>query len=113
MRLKQFVKLTGYTCAGNSLTNFEYEAHAMTGNGNHMNMYAKTYLLKTREITSSKLNFGGFYPFETTVLRGLRRTATRTMTHWPSAGELDFLRGHMYWMRKFESSLVNPPGPPT
>ena len=61
----------------------------------------------------SNLIFGGFYPFETTVLRGLRRTATRTMTHWPSAREIDFLRGHMYWMRKFASSLVNPPGPPT
>ena len=33
MQLKQFVKLTGYTCAG-SLTDFEYEAHVTTGNGN-------------------------------------------------------------------------------
>ena len=34
MRLKLFGKMTGYTCAGNSLTNFEYEAHVTTGNGN-------------------------------------------------------------------------------
>ena len=27
------MKLTGYTCAYNSLTNFQYEADAITGNG--------------------------------------------------------------------------------
>ena len=34
MRLKQTVKLTGYTCAGNGLTNFEYESHVTARNGN-------------------------------------------------------------------------------
>ena len=36
--IQKFVKLTGYTYACNSLTNFEYEGHAMTGNGNHVNL---------------------------------------------------------------------------
>ena len=36
--LKKLVKLPGYTCACNSLTNFEYEAHSMTGNGNQVNL---------------------------------------------------------------------------
>ena len=38
MRLRKFVKLTGYTYACNSLTNFESEVHAMTGNGNQVNL---------------------------------------------------------------------------
>ena len=42
MRFKKFVKLTGYTYACNSLTNFEYEAHPMIGNGNHMNLLKLT-----------------------------------------------------------------------
>ena len=29
--------VTGYTYACNSLTNFEYGAHAMTGNGSYLN----------------------------------------------------------------------------
>ena len=32
-----FVKMTGYTYACNSLTNFRYKAFAMTGNGNQTN----------------------------------------------------------------------------
>ena len=35
-------------------TNFEYEAHSMTGNRNKVNF------LKLREVISSELNFGGF-----------------------------------------------------
>ena len=61
MKLKKVVKLTGYTYACNSMTNFEYEAHSMTGNGNKVNV------LKLREITTSDLNFGGFELFGTTV----------------------------------------------
>ena len=38
MRFKKFVKLTGYTYACNTLTNFEYEVHAMTGNVNQVNL---------------------------------------------------------------------------
>ena len=37
-----------------TVTNFEYEAHSMTGN------YNKVNFLKLREITPSELNFGGF-----------------------------------------------------
>ena len=37
MRLKKIVKLTGYTFACINLTNFDYEARAMTGNGNQVN----------------------------------------------------------------------------
>ena len=37
-----------------TVTNFEYEAHSMTGNGNKVNV------LKLREITTSELNFGRF-----------------------------------------------------
>ena len=36
--LKKIVKLTDHTSACNSLTNFEYEPHAMTGNGNYVNL---------------------------------------------------------------------------
>jgi hypothetical protein len=35
---EKFVKLTGHTYAYNSLTNFQYEVHAMTGNGNQVNL---------------------------------------------------------------------------
>ena len=35
---KKIVKLTDHTSACNSLTNFEYEPHAMTGNGNYVNL---------------------------------------------------------------------------
>ena len=38
MRFKKFVKLTGYTYACNTLTNFEYEVHAMTGNVDQVNL---------------------------------------------------------------------------
>ena len=37
-RIQKFVKLTGHTYAYNSLTNFQYEVHAMTGNGNQVNL---------------------------------------------------------------------------
>jgi len=36
--LGKFVKLTDYTYACNDLTSFEYEAHAMTGNGSYVNL---------------------------------------------------------------------------
>ena len=35
---KKIVKLTNYTSACNSWTNFEYDPHAMTGNGNYVNL---------------------------------------------------------------------------
>ena len=34
---KKIVRLTDHTYAQNSLTDFEYGAHAMTGNGNYVN----------------------------------------------------------------------------
>ena len=37
-KLKKLVKLTLNTYASNDLTNFEYAAHAVTGNGSYMNM---------------------------------------------------------------------------
>ena len=36
-KITNFVKLTGHTYAWNSLTNFENEARAMTGNKNNVN----------------------------------------------------------------------------
>ena len=36
--IKKFVKVTGLSYVCNSLTDFEYEVHTMTGNGNHLNM---------------------------------------------------------------------------
>ena len=43
MRFKNFVKLTGYTHSCNSLTNFEYEAHILNGNGNYVNLLKLTW----------------------------------------------------------------------
>ena len=57
------MKLTGYTNAYNSLTNFEYEVNELTGNGNYVNLLLKLAGKKNREITSSQLIFGGFEPF--------------------------------------------------
>ena len=51
------MKLTDYTYACISLTNFEYEVHEMTGNGNQAN------LLKLADGKNCDLIFGGFYPF--------------------------------------------------
>ena len=42
-RLKKFVKMTHLTCPRNSLTNFEYEAHARTGNGSYGNLLKLAY----------------------------------------------------------------------
>ena len=50
--IKRFVKLTGDTYVYNDLVNFEYEAHPMTGTGNHMNCWKLPS--KSREITSSE-----------------------------------------------------------
>ena len=68
IRFKKFAKLTGYTQACNSQTNFEYELHAMTRNGNESKS-TENWFKKTCEITSSKLIFGRFQPFGTTVCR--------------------------------------------
>ena len=38
MGFQKFVKSTGYTYDCTNLTNFECEAHLMTGNGNHVNL---------------------------------------------------------------------------
>ena len=51
------MKLTEYTYGCNSLTNFEFEADAKTGNGNLSNLLKLA--TKNREIKSSKLIFGG------------------------------------------------------
>ena len=40
--VQKFVKLMDHTYAFNSLTNFEYEANAMTGNKNYVNMLKLT-----------------------------------------------------------------------
>ena len=37
------MKLADHTYNCNSLTNFEYEAHAMTGNGSYMNFLKLTW----------------------------------------------------------------------
>ena len=37
-KITNFVKLTGHTYVCNSLTNFEYKGHAMTGNGTDKNL---------------------------------------------------------------------------
>ena len=53
------MKLSGYAFSCNSLTNFEYEVHAMTGNGNKLN-YLGFLSRKTRreyrELLSSRLD---------------------------------------------------------
>ena len=65
--VKTRTKLTGQSYACNSLKNFEYEAYAMTGNGNQVNLLNLSG--KIREMTSSELIYDGFQPFGTTVLR--------------------------------------------
>ena len=39
---EKYVKLTDHTYACNSLTNFKYEVHAVTGNGNGVNQLKLT-----------------------------------------------------------------------
>ena len=46
------MKLTGYTYSCNSLTDFEYDAQVITGNGNHV--YQLT-LIKIRESASAHI----------------------------------------------------------
>ena len=38
VKMNKFVKLNGYTYGCNSLTNFEYKVHEMTGNGSNVNL---------------------------------------------------------------------------
>ena len=38
-KIEKFVILTGYSNVNNSLTNFEYNVHAIIGNGNYFNMF--------------------------------------------------------------------------
>ena len=59
------MKLTDHTYACNSLTNFEYEAHAITGNGNQNAESCFERLVKSH--LDSERSFGGFEPFGTTV----------------------------------------------
>jgi hypothetical protein len=49
------MKLTEYTYGCNSLTNFEFEAHAKTGNGNRVIFFD----LPKKNILKSQV-FGGF-----------------------------------------------------
>ena len=58
MRFKKFVKLTGYSYVSNSLTNFGYVVHTMTGNGSYLNL--QILHGKTRETTLGELILGGF-----------------------------------------------------
>jgi len=53
------MKLTGHTYyACNSLTNFQYEVHAMTGNGNQVNLLKLGW---KKFVKSLQVNiFGGF-----------------------------------------------------
>ena len=67
-RVNWSAKIFGYNgtlcsyrpCDCYDLTNFEYEALAMTGNGNYVNW-------KAREIVSGELIFGGFLSLGTNV----------------------------------------------
>ena len=61
MKFWKVVKLTGYGRACNSLTDFEYEAHVMTGNEKYVNFltFAKGQLI-------SKCLFGVFKFFQKT-----------------------------------------------
>ena len=71
------------------MTTFEYEVLAVTRNGNQMNLL--NLLVKIHEITLSKLIFGGFYPFGTTMHyqepRGVEtdRDASNCVTIWTYA----------------------------
>ena len=58
IRFIKFVKLTGYTYAYNSLTNYEYEGHAMTGNGNDLNLLISPYKISNTD--ASELISGEF-----------------------------------------------------
>ena len=51
--VKTRTELTGHSYARNNLKFFEYEAYAMTGNGNQVNLL--NLRGKIREITSSEL----------------------------------------------------------
>jgi hypothetical protein len=52
------VKLTGYTYAYNSLTNYEYEGNAMIGNGNDLNLLISPYKISNTD--ASELISGEF-----------------------------------------------------
>ena len=58
------------------------------GNGNQVN------LMKIREISLSKLIFGGFYRFGTTVQRQLRYQPTCLETTLPAMMDLATMRGN-------------------
>ena len=77
IRFPKFVKLTDYTYAFNSLTNFKYVDQRKTGHGNHLNLLKLPW--KTRENTSSKFIFGGILLFGPTVRLWLRTVPSQSV----------------------------------
>jgi hypothetical protein len=71
---KKFVKLTGSTYVCNSFTNIEYQVHAMTGNGNQMNLQKLGWKIFVKSDQVFLFLAGFNYLFETTV-----RTTTATL----------------------------------
>ena len=61
------MKLIDHSYACNSLTSFEYEGHAMTGNGNHVNLLKLDFKDINFGRFGKDINFGRFGPFGTTV----------------------------------------------
>ena len=57
--IKKFVNLTGHIPVCNSLTNFEYEVHTVTGNGNLFES-AEIYFEKIVKIHQVNLFSAGF-----------------------------------------------------
>ena len=57
MLVKKFVKLTDRTYACKSLTNFQFSAHNITGNGNYINLLKIKKLVKPHKVN---LNLVGF-----------------------------------------------------
>ena len=55
---KKIVKLTGDIYACKSLTSFEYEVHAMAGNGNQVNLICMEKLVKSHQ--GNLFILGGF-----------------------------------------------------
>ena len=56
--------MTGHTYACNSLRNFEYEGHAMTGKGNHVNLLKLAWkkLLKSHHFSMILADFSHWEP---------------------------------------------------
>ena len=83
LRSKKFLKLTGHSYACNNLTNFEYEANAMTGH--RVNLLKLAWKNSWNQVI---LFLSGFGPFGPTVRRRLtiidREKLTVTITTLPT-----------------------------